>query len=89
MPPARRTVLQRLLTGRFTISMFPAATHAQQAAARAPMEVGTSLVISRQAMHSTSEDISPRGASSWDEVSDGSGAYDRSKNRFKKPALHW
>ena len=65
--------MHRFDTGRLTVSIFPAATQAQQAAASAPIEVGTSLVISRQAMHSTREDISPKGASSCDEVSEGSG----------------
>jgi hypothetical protein len=55
-------VLHILLTGRFTESIFAAATEAVQAAVKAPIELGTSLVISRQATHRHREASSPSGA---------------------------
>ena len=59
--------------GRFTATMLETATQAQQAAAKALTAVGTLRVMSKQAMHSTSEAMSPMGASSWDMDSEGSG----------------
>ena len=49
------------------------ATQAQLAAAKALMAVGTLLVISKVAMHSSSEAMSPMGAISWEADSEGSG----------------
>ena len=74
MPPARRAVLHMRLTGRLMVSMLPAATQAQLAAAKALMAAGTLRVISRQATHRAREDTSPKGASIWDEDSEGSGS---------------
>ena len=73
MAPARRAVRHRRLMGRFTDSRLETATQAQLAAAKALMAVGTLRVSSRQAMHSTKEAISPKGASSWEVDSEGSG----------------
>ena len=73
MAPARRAVRHRRLMGRFTESMLETATQAQLAAAKALMAVGTLLVISKVAMHSSSEAMSPMGAISWEADSEGSG----------------
>ena len=73
MAPARRAVLHSRLMGRFTAAMLATATQAQQAAAKALRAVGTLRVMSRQAMHSTREAISPMGASTCEADSEGSG----------------